>query len=176
MGAVPLDPFAFRASARLDLGLVAACLPEKIVKSSVRFVAAEDRDQDIFQAPDNECTVGLVAELVALSCCLLDLNIRMGLREGGKVGIKEIYIELLLDGDRSSAVKLLQKQLVLQLVILEFQVPSHKIELFKILSGIRFVKQVGGKVFRSAVAEVDGKDTDRTVVPVTVNAMCLDCE
>ena len=37
MGAVPLDPFAFRASARLDLGLVAACLPEKIVKSSVRF-------------------------------------------------------------------------------------------------------------------------------------------
>ena len=123
MGAVPLDPFAFRASARLDLGLVAACLPEKIVKSSVRFVAAEDRDQDIFQAPDNECTVGLVAELVALSCCLLDLNIRMGLREGGKVGIKEIYIELLLDGDRSSAVKLFQKQLVLQLVILELQVP-----------------------------------------------------
>ena len=93
MGAVPLDPFAFRASARLDLGLVAACLPEKIVKSSVRFVAAEDRDQDIFQAPDNECTVGLVAELVALSCCLLDLNIRMGLREGGKVGIKHLLLE-----------------------------------------------------------------------------------
>ena len=61
MGAVPLDPFAFRASARLDLGLVAACLPEKIVKSSVRFVAAEDRDQDIFQAPDNECTLPCLA-------------------------------------------------------------------------------------------------------------------
>ena len=121
--------------------------------------SAENRDQDIFQTPDNECTVGLVAELVARPCCFPDFTIRMGLREGGKVGIEEIYIELLLDGDGSGAVKLLQKQLVLQLVILELHVPATVIAVPDIVQA-KGMREIGEDIFKRIICCFDLKDAE----------------
>lgn len=160
VGAFALDPFAFVFPAGLTLGMIAACRQEKGVELGIRHTAAEDRYKDFLHPPDDISAVSLVAELVIGLCSLLYFSIRVGLCEGDKVGIEEIDVELLLYGDRSCTVELLEEQLVFEFVVLLFYTPAQKVKFLEVITGIFPVKEVGGKIFRCAVSEIDGEDAD----------------
>lgn len=160
MSAVTLDSAAFTAPAGLDLGTVSGGHPEKIVKFRIGLFSYKNRRKDVFEAADDISSVSLITESVVRFGVFIDLPIRRGFREGGKVGVKQVDKELLLNRNGSGTVKLFQEELVLELVILQFQAPAFEVKLFEIIPGVLFVKKVGGKILGSAVAQIYRDDTD----------------
>ena len=116
MSAVTLDSAAFTAPAGLDLGTVSGGHPEKIVKFRIGLFSYKNRRKDVFEAADDISSVSLITESVVRFGVFIDLPIRRGFREGGKVGVKQIDKELLLNRNGSGTVKLFQEELVLELV------------------------------------------------------------
>lgn len=143
MSAVTLDSAAFTAPAGLDLGTVSGGHPEKTVKFRIGLFSYKNRRKDVFEAADDISSVSLITESVVRFGVFIDLPIRRGFREGGKVGVKQIDKELLLNRNGSGTVKLFQEELVLELVILQFQAPAFEVKLFEIIPGVLFVKKVG---------------------------------
>ena len=91
MSAVTLDSAAFTAPAGLDLGTVSGGHPEKIVKFRIGLFSYKNRRKDVFEAADDISSVSLITESVVRFGVFIDLPIRRGFREGGKVGRKEGY-------------------------------------------------------------------------------------
>ena len=133
MDAVSFDPSACAAPAGLDLGPVAGSHPEKIVKFGIRLLTDEDWGEDVLQPSDDISAVGLITESVIRFRFLLYFTIRGSFYEGCEIGVEKIDEELLLDRDGSGAVKLFQKELVLELVILQLQIPAFEVELLEVI-------------------------------------------
>ena len=129
MSAVTLDSAAFTAPAGLDLGTVSGGHPEKIVKFRIGLFSYKNRRKDVFEAADDISSVSLITESVVRFGVFIDLPIRRGFREGGKVGVKQIDKELLLNRNGSGTVKLFQEELVIEFVILQFQAPAFEVKL-----------------------------------------------
>lgn len=151
MDAVVFDPSACAAPAGLDLGPVAGSHPEKTVKFGIRLPTDEDWGKDVFQPSDDISAVSLVTEPVIGPGVLRYLTVRRGFRKGGKVGVEQIDKEFLLNRSGSGTIELFQKELVLDLVIFQFQTLTLEVELLKIILGIFFIKNVGCQVFGSAI-------------------------
>ena len=151
MNTVAFDPSAFTAPAGLDLRTVSGSHPEKAVKVGIRPLPGKDRCEYVFQPSDDISAVSLVTEPVIGPGVLCYLTVRRGFRKGGKVGVEQIDKEFLLNRSGSGTIELFQKELVLDLVIFQFQTPTLEVELLKIILGIFFIKNVGCQVFGSAI-------------------------